>query len=533
MSYPEGHALKRSFAIMAVVGLAAVNLIGLTGAIGGGAAPEFTEAENQAVFEGDTLTFNVKAEDADLDAVTILVLELPPGATYDDTDPANVSVTWTPNNLQSGDWEARFRASDGTLFTEATVVIAVGDNNGEPLFVPITNKTVAERALLRFFVAAIDADGDALAYRVAAPSGASLNAVSRLFSWVPDYDQQGAHNVTFFVTDGTTEVNRTIVITVTNVNRAPIAGPAANLSGIAYFKLEGATPITDPDNDRMTFVGLNHTGPAGFATGKPAGFNLNASTGAFNWTPTNAQVGLWTLNIRATDIPPGGAALSAIAQVMILVLENQKPSAIMGVFDGDVLLPCPQVVDVNTLVGFGAGLSADPENAGPLNFSWDFDLSNGLNYTDAWGENTSTTFGSLGNVTVGVRVRDAHGVTNVTSCAITVDDTAHLILSMVRGEVNMISANAATATLMMWNGTIVPGVDIAIQIVHDQSEEIVSEFTVTTDADGTVTFVIPRDEDLFNRPGTHSLTAIAVVSNTFLGDSEQAEAAATYNVRIL
>ena len=91
--------------------------------------------------------------------------------------------------------------------------IAVLASNHPPVFESIGNKTVAEEHELTFTLRASDADGDAITYSAAnLPEGAILDG--DIFSWTPSSSQDGNHPVTFTASDGKTQDDETITISV-------------------------------------------------------------------------------------------------------------------------------------------------------------------------------------------------------------------------------------------------------------------------------------------------------------------------------
>lgn len=522
MSYPEGHALKRSFAIMAVLGLAAVNLIGLTGAAGGGVAPQFTNAENQLVFEGETLEFDITASDADGDAVNILVLELPAGMQVNATDPAALQLSWTPTIFDAGDWEACFRASDGTLYTEKCIVVRVSDVENQPMLVPLRNRSMTELQTIKFFVAGRDPDGDPLSYSLlGASEGMQFDSGSRLFTWTPHQCQNGRHDITFEVSDGTLAYNESMYIVVGNINRLPTALP--ELPAVDVIQNRVATTsaqVSDPDTlcgDVLTFSAVT--------TPTNGTYAVDPATGVATWaTGLDTAPGEYAFAVKAAD--KAGAAVTV--NVTFNVIENLRPVLIVN---------SPAMSDVWSTATFDASASFDPEGLEVSGFTWDFsDAVPTGSDTDPimTGAVVEWTFVEPGFYNITLRARDGDGVSNTTIVPIVVDDIVNLSMQIIREQVNIISANAATVSVTSWDGQPIGDAEVLIQVVHEESGDIVNEFTLTTDADGTVTFVIPRDdEELINRMGTHVVTATASVEDTFLGDTEQAVATGEYDVVLL
>ena len=95
-------------------------------------------------------------------------------------------------------------------------------------------------------------------------------------------------------------------------NRAPVLGEVGNRTLRVGETLALALRAVDPDGDRVTLS----------AQGLPSGAALDASTGAFSFTPKAA--GTWRIAFTATDAPRSGAPLS---DTKAIVLEAQAVAA--------------------------------------------------------------------------------------------------------------------------------------------------------------------------------------------------------------
>ncbi|RMG96627.1 MAG: tandem-95 repeat protein, partial [Candidatus Dadabacteria bacterium] len=247
--------------------------------------------------DGDDVTITAQALDANGNPV-----EMPAGAVYDQT---TETFTWTPDFTQAGVYKVRFTATDdgrgGTLpplSDEDLVTIVVNNVNRAPALDPIGPKTVAEGQVLEFTVTGSDPDADPLTFPrpnadpgnlTGLPSGATFDAATGVFAWMPDHAQAGTYDVTFTVSDGDLTDSETIVITVTDTNRPPVLNPVGNRSVDPDAELAFTLTATDPDADNtLTFS----------ASGLPAGATLDPATGAFSWTPTAAQAGSYTVVFR-------------------------------------------------------------------------------------------------------------------------------------------------------------------------------------------------------------------------------------------
>lgn len=125
--------------------------------------------------------------------------------------------------------------AEDTLGNENKSVTAFGPvvitpPNNPPELSPIGNKTVSEGELLEFSLSATDPDNQQLAYSVSGlPQGAYFNANTGIFSWLPNYNQQGSYALHFEVSDGELSDSEDITITVNNSTLSPAAGQSIGI----------------------------------------------------------------------------------------------------------------------------------------------------------------------------------------------------------------------------------------------------------------------------------------------------------------
>jgi hypothetical protein len=247
-------------------------------------APVLGPIGDRTVDEASPLSFTVAASDGDGDALTYSASNLPAGASFD----AGTRVfSWTPGYDQAGTFAAVvFTVSDGNASDAESVTITVNDVNAPPVLATIGDRSVNEADTLSFTVSATDHDGNALTFGASnLPAGASFDAATRTFSWIPGYDQAGAHTGIVFtvVDDGTPSRSdsETITVTVNNVNRAPVLDPIGDKSTDEGVKLSFAVSATDADGDALSFSVSN----------LPTGATFDPATRIFSWTPGYDQSG--------------------------------------------------------------------------------------------------------------------------------------------------------------------------------------------------------------------------------------------------
>jgi hypothetical protein len=339
------------------------------------AAPVLAAIGNKFVDELVPLTFTATATDANA----------PPQALTFSLDagfPAGASITtggafsWTPTEPQGpGVYPVTIRVSDGTLNDFETISITVNEANLAPEItgVPAT-ATINELSAYGFDADATDGDSPAqtLAFSlIGAPAGAGINGSTGAFTWTPTEAQgPGSYPFSVRVSDGVTHTDAPITITVDEVNVPPtLTGvPAtATIDELSPYAFDA--DATDPDvpPQGLTF-GL---------VGAPAGAAIDGSTGAFTWTPTEAQgPGTYTFTVRVSD-----GVEHDDAEIKITVNEVNVPPTLTGVpatatvdelvaytFDADASdLDIPPQGLTFSLVGAPAGAGIDPSTG---DFNW-------------------------------------------------------------------------------------------------------------------------------------------------------------------
>jgi len=216
--------------------------------------------------------------------------------------------------------ENEVKAEAGDLKPVNFIAAAV---NSPPEFGEIGDKLVKEANVLNFTVTATDADPDdtVTLSADALPTNASFVSSTDNFTFSPDYTQAGTYEITFYATDGSLTVSKTITITVTNVNRLPTLSPIQGYAIDEGSELIISILATDPDNDPLTF----------YATNMPPGAVMEHESGAhsatFKWTPgpdtvTSGDALDFDMVFIVSDIHGG----SDSQQMTITVLDVKPPS---------------------------------------------------------------------------------------------------------------------------------------------------------------------------------------------------------------
>ena len=248
--------------------------------------------------EDTAVVINVLANDTDPegDPLTVSAVTDPPHGTAV-IDPGATSVTYTPDPNFCGVDQFGYTATDGTSSDSAIVVpVNVICNNDPPVANP-DSPTTNEDTPIGIEVLANDTDpdgGDVLSVISVTdpPSGAAQIESSGFVTYSPDANTCGSDTFNYTISDGNgATATGTVNVTVTCLNDAPVISPIPNRITPWGEDVIQAVTANDPDTgDSLTYSLVS--GPTG-ATVSP--------TGEFSWTPSDSQVGVHTITVRATD----------------------------------------------------------------------------------------------------------------------------------------------------------------------------------------------------------------------------------------
>ncbi len=196
----------------------------------------------------------------------------------------------------------------------------VATPNVAPRLTPLAGQTVVEGALLTFRATAADSNfpPQILTFSLdpGAPPGASIDAATGVFSWMPSEPQgPGFWPITVRVTDSGSPPlsdSQTFVAQVLEWNDPPTLTPIAPQAVFEGALLRIANTATDTDGPTNA---LRYS----LAPGAPDGMVLDPISGILSWTPSEAQGPAgYLVTVRVTDQgdPPASHSQSFSATVM-------------------------------------------------------------------------------------------------------------------------------------------------------------------------------------------------------------------------
>jgi PKD repeat protein len=341
----------------------------------------------KSIAEGANLNFGISATDADATTPSLTAVGIPTNATFLDNGNGTGTFNFNPTYIQAGIYNVTFIASDGSLADSEVVAITVNDaGNQRPVLAAIGPKSVNENANLNFGISATDADATIPTLTaVNMPANATLTDHGNgtaTFNFNPNFTQSGVYNVTFIASDGSLADSEAVVITVINVNRAPVLATIGPRSVNEGANLNFGVSTTDPDA----------TTPALTAVGVPtnATFTDNGNgTGTLNFSPNYTQSGVYSVTFIASD---GALADSEIVAITVVNVNLPPVLAAIG----------PRSVSEGTSLSFGVS-ATDPDATIPtlsaVNVPLHATFTDSGNGTGTFGFNPDYTQSGVYNVT--------------------------------------------------------------------------------------------------------------------------------------
>ncbi len=209
-------------------------------------APVIEDIGEMIVNEGETFAINPNITDPDGDKTSYSCSGWIDKCEY------------TPSYEEAGAYIVKVKATDGFLYDTEEITVRVADTNRMPSLV-VDDQMGFEGEEIRFKVSAGDPDGDPVEIRlVEAPEKSMFEG--NIFSWIPDYDVSWDSSqdvrVKFAASDGKAEIQKDVIITVHNTNRAP---DIINITPVQEFTTYAGSQIRfevvaeDPDGDRLSY----------------------------------------------------------------------------------------------------------------------------------------------------------------------------------------------------------------------------------------------------------------------------------------
>jgi PGF-pre-PGF domain-containing protein len=343
-------------------------------------SPVLSVIGDHSVNENSQLTFALSATDPNNDSLTFSASNMPSGAALNNSTGV---FTWIPNYDQAGSYLTKFVVSDGSNVDSEYITITVNNVNREPVLSSLSSFTADENSELEITLSATDDDGDLLVFGKDVSYG---NIEGNVFTWIPEYDDQGLHTIMFSVNDGQSTVTQSAEVNVSNINRAPVLYPISDTLVEANEDITIELNAFDPDGDSLNYSNV---------TELPVGATIDASTGVFTWiNPT--ELGTKALTFKVDD------GVGSDTQTATIVIGNSNTPPVIDTID-------TLYVNENSTLNFE--LSATDPDGDSLAFSWPTGLPNTASITmqsSSINVSFTPTYEEAGDYHAVFRVADSH-----------------------------------------------------------------------------------------------------------------------------
>jgi VCBS repeat-containing protein len=257
-------------------------------------APVASDASATTNEDTPTAAIVLPATDSDGDLLTYEIVSGPSNGVLSGTGDSRI---YSPNADFSGSDSFTFKANDGTLDSNtATISITVNAVNDVPLANSQSVSTDEDTPVAITLTGNDTEDGALVNYAVtSSPSHGTLNGTAPNLTYTPDAGYNGPDEFKFKVTDSENadSAEATIAVTVSPVNDAPVLAAIDPQTVNELSELAFNASATDSDMADTLAYSLS---------GEPAGSSMNSTTGAFSWTPAEAQgPGSYTFDVVVSD----------------------------------------------------------------------------------------------------------------------------------------------------------------------------------------------------------------------------------------
>jgi hypothetical protein len=303
----------------------------------GGRDSENWSGNYGATMDNSLVSINIPADNATIDEDTILLLAL----SLSDIDGDNLTLsalssntslvsvnniifsgmgesrtmTITPTANESGTVTITVAVFDGDLTSTASFALTITAENDAPILVnPLTDSIANKGTSYAYTIpnntfADVDS-GDSLTYTATQFNGTPLPAwlnfdpATQIFSGLPSNSDVGTITITITATDGAGEsVTDTFELNVTITNSAPVLdNPIADqtIDEDTFYTFTFAVD-TFRDDDIASGDILSYTAMLDGGSALPSWLTFNRVNRNFSGTPTNADVGTFTITVIAED----------------------------------------------------------------------------------------------------------------------------------------------------------------------------------------------------------------------------------------
>jgi hypothetical protein len=313
--------------------------------------PVIVQITDQTAVEDAPFTLFVRASDVDDPSANLTFSDDCP---LFEIGPSTGVISFMPANAQVGRYQVTVQASDthGAI-GNATFVLTVENVNDPPVLQVPEELEATEKKPFELELSATDEDaGDVVTYSVESDiDGLAADEISGKISFTFGEADVGEHQLELVATDSSgAEDRRYAILTVKNVNDAPVIEPGCELNATEGEEFDYTVAAFDPDiYDRITF------------STDTDWLEIDSDTGRIRFIPSNADAGRHKFRVIVKDL----AGLSAEARFLLNVTNVNDPP-------GDAKILSPRAFAVYTEgqdIMFNAS-AVDPDIGAVLVYTW-------------------------------------------------------------------------------------------------------------------------------------------------------------------
>jgi uncharacterized repeat protein (TIGR01451 family) len=310
-------------------------------------APVVTDIPDQTIADGASFaTLSLDGYVSDVDNTDAEMTWLSSGNTALSVSILNRVATITiPNADWNGSETITFRAADpGHLYDEDAATFTVTPVNDAPVCVDVT-LTTAEDTPGDTAPACTDVDaGDTLTYSIVAQgSNGTASVDAGVLHYAPNPDFNGSDSFTYKANDTHVDSNTSnATVNVTPVNDAPVLDAIGPKIIAELVPLMFTATATDIDLPADTLI---YSLADGIGGSVPEGAGIDSTSGAFSWTPTEAQgPETYTFDVCVSDGSGSECETITVTVSEAATSTNAVPDAYDVMQNGILLVPAPGVL---------------------------------------------------------------------------------------------------------------------------------------------------------------------------------------------
>ncbi|KAA3633681.1 MAG: T9SS C-terminal target domain-containing protein [Calditrichaeota bacterium] len=170
--------------------------------------PSLVAASSESLFEGDTLSLLISANDPNNDSLIFVCSNKPAGSTFKIIDKRSAEFNWVPDYIgpyssDGAPFNLHIWVSDGSESVETDIPITVLNKNRKPSLDVISSIDAESGDLIQFDINGSDADFDMIQYEIIGlPNGAQfVEGSPAVLNWQTTSADTGNFPITFIVSD--------------------------------------------------------------------------------------------------------------------------------------------------------------------------------------------------------------------------------------------------------------------------------------------------------------------------------------------